>query len=164
MRCGYLFCVERLTFEHLLIPEQWYGNWTSKFRLPGESIMVNSTRWNVIATTCTVGWLKMGWGLLVQSPLLKFLLILGLSIQIFYANFDFCLEKISVAAFLNFNQLCGIALITIGCVVRVRPPTKIDTKTQKIQILIIKAIFRDNYMTTGNEWFVGVLFRLFFYL
>ena len=124
--------------------------------------MVNSTRWNVIATTCTVGWLKMGWGLLVQSPLLKFLLILGLSIQIFYANFDFCLEKISVAAFLNFNQLCGIALITIGCVVRVRPPTKIDTKTQKIQILIIKAIFRDNYMTTGNEWFVGVLFQVVF--
>ena len=124
--------------------------------------MVNSTRWNVIATTCTVGWLKMGWGLLVQSPLLKFLLILGLSIRIFYANFDFCLEKISVAAFLNFNQLCGIALITIGCVVRVRPPTKIDTKTQKIQILIIKAIFRDNYMTTGNEWFVGVLFQVVF--
>ena len=91
--------------------------------------MVNSTRWNVIAT-CTVGWLKMGWGLLVQSPLLKFLPILGHSIRIFYANFNFCLEKISVAAFLNFNQLCGIALITIGCVVRVRPPTKIDTKTR----------------------------------
>ena len=82
----------------------------------------------------------------------------------FLCKLWFLFRKISVAAFLNFNQLCGIALITIGCVVRVRPPTKIDTKTQKIQILIIKAIFRDNYMTTGNEWFVGVLFRLFFYL
>ena len=115
MRCGYLFCVERLTFEHLLTPEQWYGNWTSKFRLPGESIMVNSTRWNVIAT-CTVSRLKIGG--IMHSAFLTIFHFSPLHSN-FLCKLWFLSRKILIVAFSNLSQLCGTALITIGCVVRV---------------------------------------------
>ena len=132
MRCRYLFCVERLTFEHLLTPEQWYGNWTSKFRLPGESIMVNSTRWNVIAT-CTVSRLKIGG--IMHSAFLTIFHFSPLHSN-FLCKLWFLSRKILIVAFSNLSQLCGTALITIGCVVRVRPSTRIDSKSQ---ILIIKS-------------------------